>query len=58
MMGVLISEPPHSQEKIVRKLTKLMQKSSINADEQLVKFTRRNSTKELSYILDTITPTQ
>jgi len=58
MVGVLISEPPHSRKKIVHKLTKLMQKTSINTDEQLVKFTRRNSTKELSHILDTITPTQ
>lgn len=56
--GVFISEKPHSKKKIVNQLIKLMQKSSINADEQLVKFTRRNSTKELSHILDTITPAQ
>jgi len=58
IIGVLISEPPHSREKIVHKLTKLMQKSSINADEQLVNFTRRNSTKKLSQILNTMIPTQ
>jgi hypothetical protein len=56
--GVFISEKPHSKKKIVNQLSKLMQKFNINADVQLVKYTRRNSTKELSHILDTITPTQ
>lgn len=56
--GVLISEAPHQEKKIVHKLNKLMQQATINADKELVKFTRRKNTKKLSHILNNITLTK
>ena len=55
MKGVVISDYPHTKEKVQENLKKLLKCENIGNEYITSKFTRRNSTKELSRILNSIT---
>ena len=53
--GVVISEYPHTREKVENGLKKLLKYKSFENESGTSKYTRRYSTKKLSQILDLIT---
>lgn len=52
--GVVISEYPHTREKVENGLKKLLKYKSFENESETSKYTRRNSTQKLSQILDSI----
>jgi hypothetical protein len=52
--GVVISEHPHTKEKVHSGLKKLLEYKAFENESETSKYTRRNSTQKLSQILDSI----